>query len=98
MNGAAPGRLLIVDNELEPLRALCDSLESQGYVTRGFRSADHALSELKPGEVDLLLTDLTLPGMDGIALINAAREIDSSLVAVVMTSQSAIDPAVRAME
>jgi two-component system sensor histidine kinase/response regulator len=94
--GAA--RLLIVDDESAQMRALCDTLSVEGYVTHGFSSAQQALTALRPGEFDLLLTDLMMPEMDGITLINAARRIDSTLGAVVMTGHGTIDTAVRAMQ
>jgi two-component system sensor histidine kinase/response regulator len=91
-------RLLIVDDEAAQLRALCDTLRLEGYVTQGFSSGQQALATLSPGEFDLLLTDLMMPGMDGIALIDAARKIDPSLDALVMTGHGTIDTAVRAMQ
>jgi len=70
-------RLMIVDDDALQLRVLCDTLDREGYLTRGFNSPQAALGALKPGEFDLLLTDLTMPEMDGIALIAAARVIAS---------------------
>lgn len=98
MNGKVPGRLLIVDDEPLQLRALCDTLAFEGYATRGFGSPREALAHLKMGEYDLLLTDLMMPEMDGIALIAAARGIDADLGAVVMTGHGTIDTAVSAMQ
>jgi two-component system, sensor histidine kinase and response regulator len=94
---AAP-RLLIVDDEAAQMHALCDTLSLEGYATQGFSSATDALTALRPGEVDLLLTDLMMPEMDGITLINAARQIDASLGAIVMTGHGTIDTAVKAMQ
>jgi two-component system sensor histidine kinase/response regulator len=91
-------RLLVVDDEVAQMRALCDTLSLSGCVTHGFSSAREALKTLRPGEIDLLLTDLTMPDMDGIALINAARQIDPALGAIVMTGHGSIDGAVRAMQ
>jgi two-component system, sensor histidine kinase and response regulator len=91
-------RLLIVDDEAAQLRALCDTLRLEGYVTEGFGSGPQALATLRPGEFDLLLTDLMMPGMDGITLIDAAKKIDPALVALVMTGHGTIDTAVRAMQ
>lgn len=91
-------RLLIVDDETAQLRALCDTLRLEGYVTRGFGSGQEALAILRSGEFDLLLTDLMMPEMDGIALIDAAQKIDTSLGALVMTGHGTIDTAVRAMQ
>lgn len=93
-----PARLLIVDDEAAQMRALCDTLQLEGYVTTGFSSARQALAELRPGEVDLLLTDLMMPEMDGIRLINAARQIDPALGAIVMTGYGTVDTAVQAMQ
>jgi FixJ family two-component response regulator len=102
--GAGPGvraerpRLLIVDDENAQMRALCDTLALEGYVTRGFSSAQEALATLRPGEYDLLLTDLMMPEMDGITLINAAQQIDLAIGAIVMTGHGTIDTAVKAMQ
>ncbi|MGB6355975.1 MAG: response regulator, partial [Steroidobacteraceae bacterium] len=91
-------QLLIVDDESAQLRALCDVLAEQGYATQGFGSARSALEALQPGQYELLLTDLMMPDMDGIALIDAARRIDPDLVAIVMTGHGTIDTAVQAMQ
>lgn len=99
MSGASTAaRLLIVDDEAAQMRALCDTLGLEGYATQGFSSARHALETLRPGEFDLLLTDLMMPEMDGIALIDAAREADPALGAIVMTGHGTIDTAVQAMK
>src|SRR5690606_5994336 len=98
MNAAIRGRLLIVDDEPLQLRALCDTLQMEGYATRGFGSPREALAVVRPGEFDLLLTDLMMPEMDGIALIAALRGIDPQIGAVVMTGHGTIDTAVMAMQ
>jgi light-regulated signal transduction histidine kinase (bacteriophytochrome)/CheY-like chemotaxis protein len=90
--------LLIVDDEAAQMRALCDTLKLEGYITHGLVSARQALAELRAGEFDLLLTDLMMPEMDGISLINSARQIDSALVAIVMTGHGTVDTAVKAMQ
>jgi signal transduction histidine kinase len=91
-------RLLIVDDELAQMRALCDTLSLEGYNTVGFSSAAEALGALRPGQFDLLLTDLMMPQMDGIALIDAVKAIDATLGAIVMTGHGTIDTAVQAMQ
>ncbi len=94
----ATARLLIVDDESAQMRALCDTLSVEGYATYGYNSAQQALAAIQPGEFDLLVTDLMMPEMDGITLINAVRKIDSSLGAIVMTGHGTIDTAVQAMQ
>jgi signal transduction histidine kinase len=95
---AAAARLLIVDDESAQMRALCDTLGAEGYAVHGYTSAQLALTELRPGQFDLVLTDLKMPEMDGITLINAVRQIDPTLGAIVMTGHGTIDTAVQAMQ
>jgi signal transduction histidine kinase len=92
------GRLLIVDDEAAQMKALCETLEMEGYVTHGYSSARQALAALREGEVDMLLTDLMMPEMDGITLLNAARKIDGDLAGIVMTGHGTVDTAVKAMQ
>jgi two-component system sensor histidine kinase/response regulator len=91
-------RLLIVDDEATQLRALCETLQLEGYATQGFSSGQQALAALRPGDFDLLLTDLMMPEMDGITLINSAKQVDAALGAIVMTGHGTIDTAVRALQ
>ena len=91
-------RLLIVDDETAQMKALCHTLEDENYAATGFTSADEALKVLQPDEFDLVLTDLQMPEMDGIALLRAAQDIDRSLVGIVMTGHGTIDTAVEAMK
>ena len=86
------GRLLIVDDEAAQMRALCETLGAEGYTTTGFSSPLAALAALQPGKVDLLITDLMMPDMDGIALIAAVREIDKDIGAIVMTGHAPSTP------
>jgi two-component system, sensor histidine kinase and response regulator len=98
MNAEALGRLLIVDDEKAQMRALCDTLALEGYATHGFNRAEEALAAVRPGEFDLLLTDLMMPEMDGIALSSAVRQRDPAIAVVLMTGHGTIDTAVRALQ
>jgi len=98
MNATAQPRLLIVDDEAAQMTALCNTLEDQGYVTTGFTSAKEALAVLRGQEFDLVLTDLMMPEMDGIALLRAAQDMDANIVGIVMTGHGSIDTAVEAMK
>src|SRR5579862_8928972 len=91
-------RLLIVDDEAAQTKALCQTLESEGYHTTGFTSAGQALATLRGQSFDLILTDLMMPEMDGITLVRTALEIDPNLVSVVMTGYGTIDTAVEAIQ
>src|SRR5688572_11010436 len=98
MSSEPLGHLLIVDDEGAQMRALCDTLEAEGYATTGFVSAHRALARLREQSFDVLLTDLQMPEMDGITFLREARQIDVTLAAIVMTGHGAIDTAVEAMK
>ena len=90
-------RLLIVDDEEALMTALCNTLKVEGYAVTGFTSARAALAQLRERQFELLLTDLMMPEMDGIALLHAAQAIDPDLVGIVMTGHGTIDTAVEAL-
>lgn len=92
------GRVLIVDDEIELMNALREMLAQQGYETTGFTSGREALEALERREFDLLLTDLSMPEMDGISLLKAALEADPFLAGILMTGQGSIQTAVDAMK
>ena len=98
MTSQSKEHLLIVDDEAPHLRALCDTLAAQGYTTTGYTSSRDALAAVRKEHFDLVLTDLMMPEMDGIALLRAAQEIDPLLVGVIMTGHGSIDSAVAAMK
>ncbi|WP_028311769.1 sensor histidine kinase [Derxia gummosa] len=97
-SAASPlARLLIVDDEVAQMRALCDTLQDEGYATTGCTDAASALDLLRAKPFDLLLSDLMMPGMDGIALLRAALAIDPMLIVIIMTGEGSISSAVEAM-
>ncbi|HEY5807083.1 MAG TPA: ATP-binding protein [Povalibacter sp.] len=90
--------LLIVDDEPASMRALCDTLEYEGYRTYGYTSAADALAAMRERSFDLLLADLQMPGTNGIDLMKSAQLVDPTLVAVIMTGHGALETAVAAMK
>jgi len=78
--------------------ALRRTLRAEGYEVTGATSGSEALALLAKGHFDLLLTDLMMPQMDGIALLGRALALDPQLVGIVMTGQGSIPTAVTAMK
>lgn len=91
-------KLLIVDDETAQMKALCETLELEGYETVGFSLANDALAALRTQSFDLILTDMMMPEMDGISLLRHSFEIDSNLVGIVMTGHGTIGTAVEALK
>jgi DNA-binding NtrC family response regulator len=94
---ALGGRILVVDDETNARNALAELLRDEGYTVETAPDAFKALPKLEELQPELLLTDLKMPGMDGIELMRKARSHDADLVTVVMTAYGAVDTAVSAM-
>jgi DNA-binding NtrC family response regulator len=95
---ARTGRLLVVDDEVELMRALCESLREEGFEPTGLSDPADAPDALRAGEFDVLLSDLMMPGTDGITLLRTALEVDPDVVGIIMTGQGTIQTAVEAMK
>ncbi len=91
-------KILVVDDEAAQMKALCDTLPNYGYDIAGFVSATAALKAMDETKFDLLLSDLMMPEMDGIALLQAALQKDPNLVGIIMTGEGTIATAVNAMQ
>ncbi|HET8932709.1 MAG TPA: sigma-54 dependent transcriptional regulator [Polyangiales bacterium] len=94
---SARGRILVVDDETNARNALAELLRDEGYTVDTAPDGFKALPKLEELEPDLLLTDLKMPGIDGIELMRKAQNADADLVTVVMTAYGAVDTAVMAM-
>src|SRR6266436_9212571 len=92
------GKILIVDDEIELKKILVEALSAQGYEAVGFTAGEEALVTLRNQSFDILLTDLMMPVIDGIALVREAMKIDPNVVCIMMTGQGTIQTAVDAMK
>ncbi|NLY40380.1 MAG: sigma-54-dependent Fis family transcriptional regulator, partial [Desulfovibrionales bacterium] len=92
-----PARLLVVDDEHISRDNLALVLARQGYATVTAGSGEEALALLNSTEFDLVLTDLMMPGMDGLALVKAVKERQPDTEVVVITGYPTVDTAVQAM-
>lgn len=93
-----PVKILVVDDEEIMLKLACDALRSQGHQVTGSSGALEALDKLKGERFDFILTDIKMPEMDGMELIQSAHEIDPSMGAIFMTGYASLDTAKRAIQ
>jgi PAS domain S-box-containing protein len=98
MTNSYLGKVLIVDDEVELKNVLVEALTAHGYEAVGFTSGEKALAVLREQPYDVLLTDLMMPGIDGITLVRESMQIDPNLVCIMMTGQGTIQTAVAAMK
>jgi two-component system response regulator HydG len=92
-----PGRILIVDDD----SSLCDLIESdlrlRGLEPRGHTRAEEAFEALKAEDFDVVLTDLRMPGMDGIDLCTRIVANRPDIPVIVTTAFGSLDTAIRAL-
>jgi two-component system, NtrC family, response regulator AtoC len=87
--------LLIVDDDVLQARLIRSNLERPGRIrVEVVSSAEEALERLAGSPLDAVLTDLTMPGMDGIELVRRIRDTDPSLPVIVMTANATVERAV----
>ncbi|MFZ0243221.1 MAG: response regulator [Desulfobacterales bacterium] len=91
-------RILVVDDELIVRDSLKEWLSEEGFSVDMAESGDKALKLLAEGPYHLLLTDIKMPGMDGVELLKKARESCPELSVVMMTAYATVETAVAAMK
>jgi len=84
-----PLRILLVEDEMLIRMSTEDMLEGLGHRISGVATAEEALRLIDGGEFDLLITDLSLPGMSGLELIRQARRLRPTLGIVVASGHGA---------
>ena len=94
---AERARIVVVDDKLPLAETLADGLVDRGFAATAASSASEALALIARGRVDLLVTDLRMPDLDGLELIDAVRASSPELPVIVMTAYGAIDSAVESI-
>jgi DNA-binding response OmpR family regulator len=78
-------RVLLVDDEVELLQALSERLRLRGFDVAVARSGEKALALLKAVDIDLMVLDLRMPGMDGMTVLRTARQDHPNVDVIMLT-------------
>jgi DNA-binding NtrC family response regulator len=92
------GRLLIVDDERGIVVALKGLFSKEGYEVESADSGEMALEKFKAGFFDVVITDLSMKGMDGLELLKRVRELDPACAVLMITAYGTQRIAVEAMK
>ena len=93
---SAAARILVVDDDADMLRLLSLRLQGAGYEVVAVGSAEAALAQLDMARPQLVLSDVRLPGRDGLALFDEVRSRHPSLPVILLTAHGTIPDAVEA--
>jgi len=89
--------ILVVEDE-DDVREFCvDALTDAEFTVESVSSGEAALAVLEHGHIDIVLSDLKMPGLDGLALLKLVKEKYGSIDVVMMTGQATVSTAVEAM-
>jgi len=92
------GRILVLDDEQIVLESVSRVLEGENYQVVICRKGQEAVEALKGRSFDILITDMKMPGMNGLQAMEALTEVDPDLSMIMLTGYATIDSAVQAMK
>ncbi|MCP5075082.1 MAG: sigma-54-dependent Fis family transcriptional regulator [Rhodobacteraceae bacterium] len=89
--------IAIVDDEQDMRESISQWLTLSGYRTKTYSSAEDALKEVETDYPGILISDIKMPGMDGISLLKRLQSIDNQLPVIMITGHGDVAMAVEAM-
>jgi DNA-binding NtrC family response regulator len=93
-----PVRVLLVDDKELELQSLSMLLADEGYEVAGLPNGSAALDHLARQRVDVVVTDLQMPGLNGIELTRRAKKLYPDLEVILVTAHASVETAVKAMQ
>ncbi|MCK5540929.1 MAG: sigma-54-dependent Fis family transcriptional regulator, partial [Deltaproteobacteria bacterium] len=91
-------KIVVVDDEERAVEGLVELLKLDGFMVTGYSQPVRVLDHLQREPVDLLLTDLKMPEIDGIELLRRVRTLDPEVSVIMITGQGTVNDAVAAMK
>jgi DNA-binding NtrC family response regulator len=92
------GRLLIVDDEMHVRESLSSWFIEDGYEVETAKDANEALNLLSKKPFDIVITDIKMPGMDGVELQRRIKDVSPSVAVVLITAYASVQTAVQALK
>ena len=89
--------LLLIDDEPDILRVLSRSLHADGYAVATASNGGEGLSEFERHPVDIVITDIKMPGMDGIEVLKRIKDLAPDTEVIIITGHGDVDSAVEAL-
>jgi len=91
-------KILVVDDEESVCGMICVLLQKEGYQVSGASGGNEALERLGEEAFDLVLCDIRMPGMDGLALLDKVGSLYPDIIVIMMSAFGTVDLAVEAMK
>jgi DNA-binding NtrC family response regulator len=91
------GKVLIVDDEKLMRVSLEKQLKKEGFFVKSMKTAGEALNHIKNEDYDVIVSDLRLPGLDGIEFLREIKGVSQKTIVIIMTAYGTVENAVTAM-
>ncbi|RUO19113.1 sigma-54-dependent transcriptional regulator [Aliidiomarina haloalkalitolerans] len=91
-------RIIVVEDDPGLAELLVEELESEGFRVRHFLSVEEALPHIESGQPDLVLSDLRLPGADGMTLVKQVKSLSPAPLMLLITAFGSVSQAVAALK
>lgn len=90
--------VLIIDDEPLMRLSMLDALKAEGYHVQEASNGEDGIQKIKTSRYDLVITDLRMPGSDGLQVVRVCKEYSSETEVIVITAHGSVDTAVQAMK
>ena len=90
-------RIMLIDNEEGLCRMMEAVLTDSGYEVKAYTRSFEAVEEFRPGEWDLVVSDIKMPGMDGIELLQRIKEKEPGVPVVMITAFATVETSIQAL-
>ena len=90
-------KILIVDDEIDVRKTIESALKLENYMVKSAASGEAAIALLKQEIFDLVITDIRMPGKDGVEVLRRAKEIDDTVEVIILTGYASIENAIETL-
>lgn len=97
-DAVAPARVLVVDDDMAILGVVAEVLEDDGYEVCTAGSGEEAVELLKDDTFALVLTDIRLPGMNGISVLQQVKAVNPRTYVIMITSHASMETSINALK
>ena len=88
------GTILVVEDQESARESLVELLRGEGYDVHEAADGQEGISKINQLDVDVVLTDLMMPGADGLTVLKHVREVSPQTLVVLMTAHASVETAV----
>jgi DNA-binding NtrC family response regulator len=91
-------KIMLVEDEKITRKTLTDILKKEKYEVNSFSDGTEALDSLKQNKFDVIVTDLRLPGTNGLDILKEAKELNSRIIVIIITAYATVETAIESLK